>query len=51
MKYTYTDYYEPVDKAVHGKGIEDGAALPEGQRITGMDYIFAEKSEEHQTVR
>ena len=44
MKYAYNDYYEPLDKALLERGLKLAAALPEGQRITGLEYIFADQS-------
>ena len=44
MKYAYNDYYEPLDKALMERGLKMAAALPEGQRITGLEHIFTDKS-------
>ncbi len=40
LTYTYNDYYEPLDKAMLVRTLKMAAALPEGQRITGLDYIL-----------
>jgi len=40
LQYAYEGYYEPVDKALMVRSLNMAKALPEGQRITGLDYIF-----------
>jgi hypothetical protein len=40
LTYVYNDYYEPVDKAMLVRVLKLAAALPEGQRITGLEYIL-----------
>ena len=40
LQYTYENYFEPVEKALILRSLNMAKALPEGQRITGLDYIF-----------
>ena len=40
LTYTYNDYYEPVDKALLVRVLKMAAALPPGQRITGLEFIL-----------
>jgi hypothetical protein len=40
LKYTYNDYYEPVDKALLLRTLKMANALQGDQRITSLDYIF-----------
>jgi len=40
LQYAYEGYFEPVDKALMVRSLNIARALPEGQRITGLDYIF-----------
>lgn len=40
MSYTYNDYYEPVDEAMLLRALKMAEALPAGQRIAGLEYIF-----------
>jgi hypothetical protein len=42
LKYTYNDYYEPVDKALLVRALKMADALEGDQRITALDYIFAD---------
>jgi len=44
LQYSYNNYYEPVDKALMARALTMANALPAGQRITGLEYIFADKS-------
>ncbi len=44
LQFTYMAVYEPADKAMMVKGLKMVAALPEGQRIKGLDYIFNDKT-------
>ena len=38
---TFTNYYEPVDKALLLHTLNMAKDLPQGQRITGLEYLFA----------
>jgi hypothetical protein len=40
----YLGYFEPVDKALLVRTLKMAESLPEDQRITGLDYLFNEKS-------
>ena len=40
LTFTYNDYCEPVDKALLVRTLKMSAALPMGQRITGLEYIL-----------
>jgi hypothetical protein len=40
LQYAYEGYFEPVDKALMLRSLNMAKALPEGHRITGLDYIF-----------
>jgi len=42
MVYTYKDYYEPLDKAMLVRALKMADALPDDQRIVGLDYILKE---------
>jgi hypothetical protein len=44
LKYAYNDYYEPLDKALLERVLKMASELPQGQRITGLEYLFANKS-------
>jgi hypothetical protein len=44
LQYTYKNYYEPVDKALMLRALKMANALPPDQRITGLEYIFSDKS-------
>lgn len=44
LQYAYADYYEPVEKALLLRALKMAGALPAGQRITGLEYIFSDKS-------
>ena len=44
LQYTYENYYEPVDKALMVRVLKMADALPPDQRITGLEYVFADKS-------
>ncbi|MCU0378900.1 MAG: S46 family peptidase, partial [Bacteroidales bacterium] len=46
LTYAYNDYYEPVDKAMLLRALKMAAALPEGQRISGLDFIFGDPPED-----
>ena len=39
LQFQYSNYFEPVDKAMFVKYLKEAAALPEGQRIKGFEYI------------
>lgn len=39
LQFQYSNYFEPVDKAMLVKYLKEAAALPEGQRIKGFEYI------------
>jgi hypothetical protein len=41
LKYTYNDYYEPVDKALLTRALKMAAALQGDQRLTGLEYILS----------
>jgi len=43
LSYNYSDYYEPVDKAMLLRVLKMAEALPADQRITGLDFIFNTK--------
>ena len=38
---TYTGYFEPVDKAMMVRALKMAKELPQGQRITGLEYVFS----------
>lgn len=40
----FLGYYEPVDKALLVRSLKMAKTLPEGQRITGVDYILNDPS-------
>ncbi|MCU0371971.1 MAG: S46 family peptidase [Ignavibacteria bacterium] len=40
----YANYYEPFDKALFVRALKMAAALPEEQKIKGLDYILKENS-------
>jgi len=40
LQYTYNDYYEPFDKALLVRTLNQVNELPAGQRIESLDYIF-----------
>ncbi len=44
LPYTFNNYYEPVDKALFLRALKMAEALPAGQRITGVESIFSDKS-------
>ncbi|MCX6243373.1 MAG: S46 family peptidase [Bacteroidetes bacterium] len=44
LQYAYENYYEPVDKALMVRALKMAHALPPDQRITGLEYVFADKS-------
>jgi hypothetical protein len=44
LKYAYNDFYEPLDKAMLERALTMASELPQGQRITGLEFIFADKS-------
>ena len=44
LQYTYENYYEPVDKAMMLRTLNMANDLPQGQRINGLEYIFAKNS-------
>ncbi len=46
LKYTYNDYYEPMDKALMLRLLKMAAALPANQRITGLDAVVSGKTPE-----
>jgi hypothetical protein len=45
LQYAYTDYYEPVDKALLVRSLQMAAALPSNQRITALEYILGDKQQ------
>jgi len=45
LDYAFADYYEPVDKALLIRALKKAAALPPGQRITGLSYILDDGSQ------
>jgi len=44
LQYNYSNYYEPADKALLIRGLKMASVLPPDQRITGLDYIFNDKT-------
>jgi len=40
----YNNYFEPVDKAMFARALTMAKDLPQGQRITGLEYVFADNS-------
>ncbi len=44
LQYNYNDYYEPLDKALLVRALKMASKLPQDQRITGLEYIFADPS-------
>jgi len=40
LKYTYNDYYEPLDRALLLRVLKMAAALSGDQRLAGLEYIF-----------
>ncbi len=40
LKYTYNDYYEPLDRALLLRTLKMAAALPADQRLTGLDKVM-----------
>jgi hypothetical protein len=44
LQYNYSNYYEPVDKELLLRVLKMAQALPPGQRITCLDYIFNDKT-------
>jgi hypothetical protein len=43
LKYAYADYYEPFDKALLVRALEEIQYLPAGQQIEELDYIFKDE--------
>ena len=41
---SYQGYFEPADKALLVRALKMAQALPDGQRITGLDYILNDRS-------
>jgi hypothetical protein len=41
LEYTFDGYYEPVDKALMVRALKMAKELPQGQRITGVEYVFS----------
>ncbi|MEI6456455.1 MAG: S46 family peptidase [bacterium] len=44
LEFTYANYFEPLDKALMVRTLKMANALPAGQRITGLEYIFINTS-------
>jgi hypothetical protein len=44
LQYNYAGYYEPADKAMLVRMLKMVNNLPKDQRITGLEYIFKDKS-------
>lgn len=44
LQYAYSNYYEPVDKEMLLRALRLAQSLPQDQRITGLDYIFNNRS-------
>ena len=44
IQYNYANYFEPADKAMLLRALKMASELPAGQRITGLEYIFSNKS-------
>lgn len=44
LQYTYENYFEPVDKAMMIRTLNMARELPKDQRITGLEYVFADNS-------
>jgi hypothetical protein len=40
LEYTFDGYYEPVDKALMVRALKMAKELLQGQRITGIEYVF-----------
>lgn len=44
IQYNYANYFEPADKAMLVRALKMASELPADQRITGLEYIFSNKS-------
>jgi len=44
LQYNYSNYYEAADKALMVRALEMANALPQDQRIKGLEYIFNDPS-------
>jgi len=44
IQYNYANYFEPSDKAMLLRALKMAAALPADQRISGLEYIFSDKT-------
>ena len=44
LKFTFDNYYEPVDKALFMRALKMADTLPQDQRIHALDYLFNDKS-------
>ncbi len=44
MQYNYSNYFEPVDKALFVRALKLAKNLPEGQKIKELDYIISNPS-------
>jgi hypothetical protein len=44
LQYSYSNYFEAADKALLVRALKMAAALPQNQRITGLDYILNDRS-------
>jgi hypothetical protein len=44
LEFAYSNYYEPVDKAMLVRALYMARELPQSQRIKGLEYIFDDKS-------
>jgi len=40
LEFTYANYFEPFDKALMVRSLKMAKALPQDQRITGLEYVF-----------
>ncbi|MCX6285513.1 MAG: S46 family peptidase [Bacteroidetes bacterium] len=41
LQFSYANYFEPVDKALMVRTLNMAKELPQGQRITGLEYVFS----------
>ena len=44
LQYTYSNYYEPVDKALMVRALRMINELPSDQRVHELEYVFSDKS-------
>ncbi|MBP6978982.1 MAG: S46 family peptidase [Bacteroidales bacterium] len=44
LQYNYSGYFEPVDREMLLRALRMAQSLPQDQRITGLDYLFNDRS-------